>query len=117
MFGYPWAKTLKFVFTDLDFIKIWVSTIAMFLSVVVFQQVTLIFFVGFIWLGSVSTSISNLTYRHMMRINPMEFKLDIKDNLPAILAYYQSTHRKSRFGGSWPFLRGRCKFRFFVSSA
>ena len=93
--NYTNLQIALFLLTDFDCLKISLGLIAIFIILIVLDQLTIAFLVGLLCLASISQGIANLAYRYMSLQNPAEFAAEEMKELPAILAYYQSTHRKS----------------------
>lgn len=91
-----------FILTNCDCIKIWVGLICFFASMFIFTQVVLTFLIGFLCVSSIATGVSNIAYSYLSQSRPTEFSYDEMKELPAVLAYYQTTHRRSLVVG-WIF--------------
>ena len=72
------------------------STLIGTVSTIGVDQLTLTFIICMISLGAISTAISSKVYLYLQRQNPGHFQEDIRTELPAILAYYQSVHQAKK---------------------
>ena len=86
----------KFAWDDDDNFRIIFGCLFMIFTIGFLSHYPIIcFIVGLVALGGISSAISSKCYWALRRNDPSTFKEDIRTELPAVLAYYQSTHCRS----------------------